>query len=407
MRGAARFRRLGRPAAGRRRPAAAARARTDSTLTDAHRELLDGARRWRRGVLPRPRRAAWTDHRRARWPTALWDLAWAGQVTDDTLTPLRALVGAGRGPPARRIRPARRTALALRRARARPARAGPPTTAGRWSLLPDRRERPDAAGRRGRRAAARPLRVVTRGRSWPRASPAGSPRCTGCSRRSRTRAGADAATVVEGLGAAQFATPGAVDRLRAYGRADARRERAAARGRARRHRPGEPVRRRTAVARPPGERDRHRPGRKAGALVVLVDGELVLYVERGGRTLLSWGDDPATLAPAVLTSWRTRSRPAALGRLTVQPPTASGARTRLAAGSGAGVRRLPRHPPGPPPAPLTQLPAYLLETSVSQRNSDVSSRYAAAAGPVAGQRTRRTLKVGVPSATIASTQNRT
>jgi ATP-dependent helicase Lhr and Lhr-like helicase len=37
-----------------------------------------------------------------------------------------------------------------------------------------------------------------------------------------------------------------------------------------------------------GERDGHRPGRKAGALVVLVDGELAVYVERGGRTLLSF-----------------------------------------------------------------------------------------------------------------------
>jgi ATP-dependent helicase Lhr and Lhr-like helicase len=32
----------------------------------------------------------------------------------------------------------------------------------------------------------------------------------------------------------------------------------------------------------------HKPGRKAGSLVVLVDGELVLYLERGGRTLLAW-----------------------------------------------------------------------------------------------------------------------
>ena len=42
----------------------------------------------------------------------------------------------------------------------------------------------------------------------------------------------------------------------------------------------------------------HRPGRKAGALVILADGELVLYVERGGRTLLSWTDDPQQLGPA-------------------------------------------------------------------------------------------------------------
>jgi ATP-dependent helicase Lhr and Lhr-like helicase len=40
----------------------------------------------------------------------------------------------------------------------------------------------------------------------------------------------------------------------------------------------------------------HRPGRKAGALVVLTGGELALYVERGGRTLLSFTDDAEALA---------------------------------------------------------------------------------------------------------------
>jgi ATP-dependent Lhr-like helicase len=42
----------------------------------------------------------------------------------------------------------------------------------------------------------------------------------------------------------------------------------------------------------------HKPGRKAGALVVLVDGELTLYVERGGRTVLSWTDSAESLASA-------------------------------------------------------------------------------------------------------------
>ena len=42
----------------------------------------------------------------------------------------------------------------------------------------------------------------------------------------------------------------------------------------------------------------HRAGRKAGALVVVVGGELVLYVERGGRTLLSYVDDPELLVAA-------------------------------------------------------------------------------------------------------------
>jgi ATP-dependent Lhr-like helicase len=43
---------------------------------------------------------------------------------------------------------------------------------------------------------------------------------------------------------------------------------------------------------------RHRPGRKAGSVVVLVAGALVLYVERGGRTVLSFTHDPDQLAPA-------------------------------------------------------------------------------------------------------------
>src|SRR5262249_49005456 len=42
----------------------------------------------------------------------------------------------------------------------------------------------------------------------------------------------------------------------------------------------------------------HRPGRKAGAAVVLVDGRLVLYVERGGRTLLSYSDEERVVEPA-------------------------------------------------------------------------------------------------------------
>ncbi|WP_343898966.1 hypothetical protein, partial [Nocardioides aquaticus] len=61
----------------------------------------------------------------------------------------------------------------------------------------------------------------------------------------------------------------------------------------------------------------HRPGRKAGALVVLVDGELVLYVERGGRTLLTWTDDDRRLGPAA-TALAAAATRGSLGRLTVE-----------------------------------------------------------------------------------------
>ena len=104
---------------------------------------------------------------------------------------------------------------------------------------------------------------------------------------------------VEGLGAAQFAVPGAVDRLRSPKEST-----------------GATVLAATDPANPYGaalpwpdrivdsggeEGDKtagHRAGRKAGALVVLVDGELVLYVERGGRTLLSYVDGQEHLGMA-------------------------------------------------------------------------------------------------------------
>jgi ATP-dependent Lhr-like helicase len=116
---------------------------------------------------------------------------------------------------------------------------------------------------------------------------------------------------VEGLGAAQFAVPGAVDRLRAladtgggnrrdvataivlastdpanpYGAALPWPERVVDEGSA----PG------SASGSPGGG---HRAGRKAGALVVVVGGLLVLYVERGGKTLLSYTDDATSLGMA-------------------------------------------------------------------------------------------------------------
>jgi ATP-dependent Lhr-like helicase len=61
----------------------------------------------------------------------------------------------------------------------------------------------------------------------------------------------------------------------------------------------------------------HRPGRKAGALVVMVDGELAVYVERGGRTLLTFTGDPDALGPAVA-ALASAVRQGALGRLTVE-----------------------------------------------------------------------------------------
>jgi ATP-dependent helicase Lhr and Lhr-like helicase len=88
---------------------------------------------------------------------------------------------------------------------------------------------------------------------------------------------------VEHLGAAQFSTAGTVDLLRKHTRdAGAEAEDPAVLTLAATD-PANPYG--AALPWPEGEGG-HRPGRKAGALVVLVDGALIAYVERGGRTVL-------------------------------------------------------------------------------------------------------------------------
>jgi ATP-dependent Lhr-like helicase len=141
---------------------------------------------------------------------------------------------------------------------------------------------------------------------------------------------------VESLGAAQFSTTGAVDRLRAGARpllgAPTGRTAAvpatvlAATDPANAYGAALPWPDRTSVrtsgelgddAPSSGSRRGHQPGRKAGALVVLVDGELVLYVERGGKTLLSWTEEPDALQSAA-DALALAVREGALGRLTVE-----------------------------------------------------------------------------------------
>ncbi|MDN5897014.1 MAG: DEAD/DEAH box helicase, partial [Nocardioides sp.] len=67
--------------------------------------------------------------------TALWDLVWAGRVSNDTLTPLRALNRSGSTSHRSRRTPPRARSTTRGRA-TMPSRTGPPQTAGRWALLP-------------------------------------------------------------------------------------------------------------------------------------------------------------------------------------------------------------------------------------------------------------------------------
>jgi ATP-dependent Lhr-like helicase len=259
---------------------------------------------------------------------ALWDLVWAGELTNDTIAPLRALLGTGRTTHSARRRPVRARSRVGRPAL--PSRTGPPTVAGRWSRLPDRST--DTTRRTHALAEALLDRhgVVTRGAVMAERVVGGFsavyPVLKAFEEAGRVRRG----YFVEGLGAAQFAAPGAVDRMRALGKPrdeeplwtapvpggwDAQRRR--------RDEARAVVLAATDPANPYGAAldwprlEGHRPGRKAGALVVLVDGRLVLYVERGGKTLLSFTEDEQCVGPAA-DALALAVRDGALGKLTVE-----------------------------------------------------------------------------------------
>jgi ATP-dependent Lhr-like helicase len=289
---------------------------------------------------------------------AIWDLVWAGRVTNDTLAALRTVLGSGRpvaASPAGPHPPAvRRRGAARMGSRGRglgrpsmPSRTGPPTVTGRWSLVPPA----DADPTRRLHALARTLLdrhgILIRGAAATERVPGGFAAIYPVLRAMEDAGQCRRGYFVEGLGAAQFALPGAVDRMRALA-AEAGTGETPGDPWARAGDPGagEPVpgllrnENRSGPALPvtvlaagdpaspfgaalpwpdrPGEAPGgHRPGRKAGALVVLAAGELVLYVERGGKTLLSWTGDPAVLGPAAA-ALAGAARGGALGRLTIE-----------------------------------------------------------------------------------------
>ncbi|OKI37966.1 DEAD/DEAH box helicase [Saccharothrix sp. CB00851] len=249
---------------------------------------------------------------------ALWDLVWAGVVTNDTLAPLRALVaGGGTAHKPRRAAPRGRYARMRAGRPDMPSRTGPPTVAGRWSLavVPAA----DATRRAHARAEAFLERhgVLTRGALDTERVTGGFSGVYRVLRAMEESGQVVRGYVVEGLGAAQFAARGAVDRLRASSRPPGQEHAgtpdavvlAAAD-------PAQPYGAALAWPDPSGE-GKHRPGRKSGALVVLVDGLATLYVERGGRSLLSFTEEEESLRAAAQALSRA-VRDGWLGQLAVQ-----------------------------------------------------------------------------------------
>ena len=228
---------------------------------------------------------------------ALWDLVWSGAATNDTLAPLRALVsGKGAAHKPKRSAPRGRYARLRAGRPAMPSRTGPPTVSGRWSLAPEPSAEPTRRAHARAESFLERHGVLTRGALETERVSGGFSAVYKVLRAMEESGRCRRGYVVEGLGAAQFAVPGAIDRVRALSRSGDEDEPGSAVVLAAAD-PAQPY----GAALPwpePGGETRHRPGRKAGSLVVLVAGEAALYVERGGRSLLSFTEDEGVLRTA-------------------------------------------------------------------------------------------------------------
>ncbi|MFI9636161.1 ATP-dependent helicase [Nocardia sp. NPDC051929] len=226
---------------------------------------------------------------------ALWELVWAGMVSGDTFAPVRALLSG-----TARTTTAHRTPRRAPRGRAylprpsMPTRSGPPSAAGRWSLLPERVSDNTLRAHATADLLLERYGVLTRGSVQNEGVPGGFALMyrvlTEFEDRGRCRRG----YFVDSLGGAQFSTTDVVDRLRSFDPERARPESREPTGTVLALAASDPANPYgAALAWPKSDVEGgHRPGRKAGALVVLVDGELVLYLERGGKTLLTFTEDP-------------------------------------------------------------------------------------------------------------------
>jgi len=190
---------------------------------------------------------------------------------------------------------------------------------GRWALLPELETDPTRRAHASAEGLLERHGVVTRGAVTSERVPGGFAGVykvlSAFEDSGRCRRG----YFVDGLGAAQFGTAGAVDRLRTFADVppDAKPSAVALAATDPANPYGAALPWPGSTGSPTEKPAGHRPGRKAGAIVVLVDGVLTLYVERGGRTLLTWSDDADLLIPAAA-SLADAVRRGSLGRLTVE-----------------------------------------------------------------------------------------
>ncbi|MBH0053234.1 ATP-dependent helicase [Salinibacterium sp. SWN139] len=272
----------------------------------------------------------------------LWDLVWRSLITNDSFAPLRAHLG-GTVRATRAPRPAR--ARAYRGRVSTVAQAGPPSASGRWALLETAEGDTTVRAKSTAELMLERHAVVTRGAVVSEGIRGGFALTyrvlSGFEETGRARRG----YFIDGLGAAQFATGATVDRLRGFTRdPDAAPELRAitlaatdpanpygaalgwpgiggadagegsggtgSSGAGAGSATGSPAGSDSDAPSSPDEGwataaksaadapKKHRPGRKAGAVVVMVDGHLALYLERGGKSLLAFDLEPAVVDAA-------------------------------------------------------------------------------------------------------------
>lgn len=206
---------------------------------------------------------------------ALWDLVWAGQLTNDTLLPLRALLHSRR-----RQRPQRTSVRSMI----------PPEASGRWSVIgkmigpvSNPTERLTALARQFLERQGVVSREGILAEKFPGGFSVIYPVLKALEESGKIRRG----YFIAGRGAAQFADAGAVERLRSYKEAGEEPEIVLLSA----SDPANPY----GATLPWLQRDDNSlPGRAAGARVILVDGELAAYIGKAGRILLTFfkPDDP-------------------------------------------------------------------------------------------------------------------
>jgi ATP-dependent helicase Lhr and Lhr-like helicase len=260
---------------------------------------------------------------------ALWDLAWTGEVTNDAFAPLRA--------PKLRAVPAQERAG--RRFARRRSGAGA-TVQGRWSLTAPLLADAPGPGARLRAQAELMLErygIVTRETVLAEGVPGGFSTLYAELGNLELLGTARRGYFVEGLGGAQFALPGAVERLRSLPEPDGSFQLLAA---------TDPANAYGASLPWPKAPSGRRPARAPGAHVLLRDGEAVVYVERGGRGILrlvELDDAELSAAMAALAEAVSAGRlpKLAIEKLDGEPVIGSGhEEALLSAGFSRGPRKL-------------------------------------------------------------------